>query len=165
MRYVKIILLALLGIFVVMQFINRPKKNISKGPQPNDINKLSAIPEPVAAILQKACNDCHSNNTNYPWYANIMPVGWILNNHIVHGKKELNFNEFTSYKPKKQWHKLEEVAEEVEKGNMPMSNYMKLHKEARLTEAEKTLLINWAKETRSQLMSRQLAPDSSRYMQ
>jgi hypothetical protein len=157
MKYVKIILLALLGVFAIMQLINRPKKNRSEGPQPNHISKIAAVPDPVANILQKACNDCHSNNTIYPWYAEVMPVGWIVNNHIVHGKDELNLDEFTTYKPKKQWHKLEEVAEQVEHDAMPISSYTRMHKSARLSKEEKELLIKWAQDTRTQLMQKYLA--------
>ncbi len=152
MKYVKLFLGLLLGAFVIMQFF-RPKKNINKGPEAvaNDISKVVAVPDNIKLILDKACNDCHSNNTRYPWYANIMPVGWILNNHVVDGKKHLNFNEFAAIKSNAkrtkeqiQAHKMEEVAEEVKEGKMPMSSYTKLHKEARLTEEEKTALVNWA---------------------
>jgi Haem-binding domain len=146
MKYVKVFFLFLLGAFLIMQLIARPKKNINKGPEAtaNHISKIIPVPENIAGILKRACNDCHSNNTNYPWYANIMPVGWILDNHVKDGKKELNFDEFATYKSKRQSKKLDEVADEVKEGKMPIGNYTKLHKEARLTEEEKNALINWA---------------------
>lgn len=147
MKFVKLFLYLLLGAFVVIQFF-RPKKNINKGPEAtaSNISKIINVPENINGILVKACNDCHSNNTKYPWYANIMPVGWVLSNHVKEGKKELNFDEFATYSPRRQKKKLEEVADEVKEGKMPISGYKKLHKEARLTEEEKTALINWATE-------------------
>jgi hypothetical protein len=155
MRYFKIIALMILGVLGVMQFF-RPAKNINTSPEAvaNDITKVVAVPGDVQAILVKACNDCHSNNTHYPWYANVMPVGWILSNHIKEGKREINFNEFAVYPIKKQLHKLEEVAEQVERDEMPMSSYRRLHKEARLTDAEKKALMDWAKQARRELMAK-----------
>jgi hypothetical protein len=159
MKYVKIILLMVLGVLGVMQFF-RPKKNIDTSPAAvaNDISKVVAVPGDVKAVLDKACNDCHSNNTHYPWYANVMPVGWILSNHVKDGKRQINFNEFAGYSLKKQLHKLEEVSEQVERGEMPIKGYKKMHKEARLTDAEKKLLIDWTAEARKTLAAN--APDS-----
>lgn len=153
MKYVKIFFLFLLGAFVVIQFF-RPKKNINKGAEAtaNHISKIIPVPENIAGILKKACNDCHSNNTNYPWYTNIMPVGWIINNHVVDGKKELNFDEFSTYKARRQSKKLEEVADEVKEGKMPISSYTRIHKEARLTDEEKTALINWATDAKNTIV-------------
>jgi Haem-binding domain len=160
-KYLKILGFFLLGAFVIIQFF-RPKKNINKGAEAvaNDIAKVVTVPDNIKQILDRACNDCHSNNTRYPWYANIMPFGWIINNHVVDGKKHLNFNEFAAIKGNAkrtkeqiQAHKLEEVADEVKEGKMPISNYTKLHKTARLTDAEKQALINWATDARQQIIT------------
>jgi hypothetical protein len=149
-KYFKIGFLVLLGILLIMQFF-RPKKNIDNNVQVNNITKVAAIPTEVNAIFQKACYDCHTNNTKYPWYAEVMPVGWFLANHVKEGKQHFNFDEFATYKPKKALHKLEEVAETVEKNEMPMNSYTKIHKEAQLTDSEKKLLIDWANTTRETL--------------
>lgn len=147
---VKKILLVLLVALIVIQFI-RPEKNISEVPSENDIRVHYAVPSNVLAILKRACNDCHSNNTNYPWYANIQPVGWWLNDHIEEGKEELNFSEFATYSPKKAAHKLEEVAELVEENEMPLESYTYIHKDAVLTANEKEILIGWANELRKEI--------------
>jgi Haem-binding domain len=149
-RYFKIGFLIILGIFLIMQAF-RPKKNIHKGVQPNSITKLVPVPQDVQKILEKACNDCHSNNTKYPWYAEIMPVGWMLSNHVNEGKKHINFDEYTTYKAKRAIHKLEEVVEQVEQNKMPMDNYTWMHKEAKLNAAEKKLLIAWATQSKDSL--------------
>lgn len=137
------ILLGLLALFVILQFF-RPKRNQSTEAQPQALAQRYELPADVKSILDKACLDCHSNNTNYPWYTNVQPVGWWLQNHVTEGKSELNFSEFLSYSAKKQNHKMKEVAEQVEKGEMPLNSYTWVHKDAILTEAEKKLLIDWA---------------------
>src|SRR5213592_2028705 len=94
------ILLVLLLLLIVIQFV-RPEKNQSTGVSANDITTKYAVPTAVQSVLKRACFDCHSNNTTYPWYDNIQPVAWWLNHHIEEGKDELNFSEFTTYSPKK----------------------------------------------------------------
>ena len=110
-------------------------------------------------ILSKACYDCHSNNTTYPWYASLQPVAWWLGDHIEHGKKELNFSEFGNYAPRKQYRKLEEVIEEVEADKMPLPSYTLIHRDARLKDNERQILINWARDQR-QVMAGMYPPDS-----
>lgn len=141
---IKKILIALLVVLVVMQVI-RPKRNLSASPSSNDISMHYTVPADVQLVLQKACNDCHSNNTEYPWYTNIQPVGWWMQHHVDEGMAELNFSEFAAYKPKRQAHKMEEVAEMIEGNEMPLESYTLIHKNAELTPAEKTAMVNWAK--------------------
>lgn len=148
MRFLRRLLLLLLVVFIVIQFF-RPKKNISEGPQPNNIATVYPVPDSVKTILAKACNDCHSNNTRYPWYNNIQPVAWWLENHVNDGKKELNFDEFTTYRPRKQYARLEQSKELVEKGAMPLKSYTWIHKDAILTDLEKHALFSWVETSRA----------------
>ena len=140
---IKKIFIFLLFALVVIQFI-RPKKNKAEGPQPNYIGNNFAIPEDVKSILAKACNDCHSNNTNYPWYSNFQPVLWWLDKHIKDGKKELNYDEYTSRSLRYQFHKMEETIEMVKEGEMPLNSYTWIHKDAKLSPEERSKLTNWA---------------------
>ena len=137
------IMYVLLAAFIVIQFIH-PTKNTSEGLQPNTIGNNYAIPADVKTILGKACNDCHSNNTRYPWYAKIQPVDWWLNKHVVDGKKDLNFDEFTNRAPRYQYHKMEEVIEMVKEREMPLKSYTWTHKDARLTSNEREKMTGWA---------------------
>ena len=139
----KKILLFLLLVFVVIQFFH-PKPNKSNGDQPNYIGKSFTIPDDVKPILQKACNDCHSNNTKYPWYSNIQPVDWWLTNHIKEGKAHLNFDEYTNRSLRFQYHKMEETIEQIKEGEMPLNSYTWTHKDAILKEEEKNKLYDWA---------------------
>jgi len=143
-------LLVLLFIFVVIQFF-RPAKNVAAGDQPQALKKRYAIPANVEASLQKACYDCHSNNTRYPWYAEVQPVAWYLADHVKEGKAELNFDEFLSYPARKQDHKLEEVIETQEEGTMPLSSYIAIHADANLTPKQKQEIIDWVNQTRKEI--------------
>ena len=135
--------LVLLLALVVIQFIH-PKRNKSEAQQPNYIGNKFTVPDNVEIILAKACNDCHSNNTEYPWYARVQPVHWWLNNHIIDGKKHLNFDEYTHKSLRYQYHKMEETIEMVKENEMPLNSYTWIHKNAKLSDTEKSLLLSWA---------------------
>ncbi len=149
MKSLKKILIGLLLVFIVLQAF-RPAKNQS-GDVSKDISSDFVVPENVKVILAKACNDCHSNTTRYPWYAEIQPVSWWLGNHIKDGKRHLNFNEFSGYRIARQYKKLEECIEQVKEGDMPLPSYTLIHKNAILTEAEKQILYNWCEVLRDSI--------------
>ena len=141
----KKILLTLLVVLVAIQFFQIDKTN------PVAVEKLDFLvmnntsPE-IASKIQASCYDCHSNKSTYPAYTYIQPVGWFVKNHIEEGKHHLNFSEFGNYSAKKQAHKLEESYEMIEKGEMPLSSYTIIHKEAVLDEAQQNVLISYFKE-------------------
>jgi hypothetical protein len=128
--------------FAVLQFM-RPAENAANGLSKNDISLTYGMPDAVHNILVNKCYDCHSNNTAYPWYSNIQPVGWWLNKRIVEGKGHVDFSEFKTYDEKKANHKLEELSEVVTDGSMPLQSYLWLHPQARLTEQESAMINNW----------------------
>ncbi|MBK7883422.1 MAG: heme-binding domain-containing protein [Chitinophagaceae bacterium] len=142
MSRIKKILLALLVVFIAIQFI-QPAHNKSKELLATDFNKLFAVPDTVTAILQNACYDCHSNNSGYPWYSNIQPMAWMMARHIKNGKEELNFNEFGSYTSRRQISKLMGIANQIKDDEMPLSSYKMMHKKANLTKEEKVLIMDW----------------------
>ena len=137
------IILGLLAVVVAIQFI-RPTRNSSTGENPNEISKYYEVSADIQIVLKKSCYDCHSNNTVYPWYANIQPVGWWLQNHVNEGKRELNFSEFGSYPEKKAKHKFEEIEEMVNEGEMPLTSYTLIHGDAKLTAEQSSALASWA---------------------
>ncbi|MDG1477013.1 MAG: heme-binding domain-containing protein [Vicingaceae bacterium] len=105
----------------------------------------SGAPEDIQNILKTSCYDCHSNFTNIPWYGEIAPVSWYINDHINEGREELNFSVWGTYPLKKKKHKLEECWEEIEKGKMPLEDYLNMHTEAKLSEEDQNKLIEWLK--------------------
>jgi Haem-binding domain len=142
--FMKKVLIVILVILVLIQFY-RPEKNLS-GDRTNEISKKYPMPENLRPIFAKACNDCHSNKTNYPWYSNIQPFGWWLNNHVVDGKRHLNFDDFLKMPIARQNEKLEEVGKETEEKGMPIPSYtwLGLHSGADLSSEERDIIINWS---------------------
>lgn len=146
------ILVALLVILIVLQFFKPERNTFPQGlVSNNNISTKYAVPNDVAQIIKTSCADCHSNNTIYPWYANVQPVAWWLANHIKEGKKELNFDEFATYNLRKQYHKLESMGKEVEEDEMPLGSYTLIHQNAKLDDTQKKVLMDWATETRKKM--------------
>jgi hypothetical protein len=136
------ILLAVLILFIVIQLI--PRERNESGNVGNDITKVYQVPDNVQAIFKRSCYDCHSNHTNYPWYAQIQPFRYLLDNHIKEGKAELNFNDFGTYSKRKQRSKLRAIGNSMTEGTMPISSYLFLHHDARLSSQDKSLVITWS---------------------
>jgi hypothetical protein len=150
MSRVKKILLAILIVFVLIQFI-QPARNKSGQVLATDMAAIYKMPDTVQAVLKVACYDCHSNNTNYPWYTYVQPIGWMLANHIHNGKEELNFSEFGAYTARRQRSKLKAIANQVKDGDMPLYSYTIMHKGARLNREQKQLIIDWAQKIKDSL--------------
>jgi hypothetical protein len=146
----KKICLVLIAVLAAAQFV-RPARNLSAAPEPNHLGVAHPIPADVQGLLQRACYDCHSNNTHYPWYSEVQPVRWWLDSHIKDGKRHLNFSEYGTYPAKRALKKAEEIGDEVEHHEMPLKSYTWMHPEARLTAAEIKLLTDWADKLQDQL--------------
>jgi hypothetical protein len=135
------VLLAIVVLFLVIQLIPR-EQNDSKNVV-SDITKIYQVPGNVQAIFKNSCYDCHSNRTNYPWYAQIQPFRYILDSHIKEGKAELNFNDFGTYSKRKQRSKLRGIANSLTEGTMPLYSYLFIHHDATLSTKDKSLIQNW----------------------
>ena len=142
MKPIKKIILAFGILFIAIQFM-QPAHNKSGQALPADFVKIYSIPANVEGILQNACYDCHSNNTNYPWYSNIQPMAWIMKRHIDNGKEKLNFSEFGIYSNRRQISKLKGIASQIKDDEMPLFSYKMMHSKAKLTKEKKDLIINW----------------------
>ncbi len=153
MKILKIALAVLAAAFIVMQFI-RPEPNAGVTDSPDAIHNLYTVPGDVQRILNNSCYDCHTNATDYPWYAAVQPAGWLLDSHIRDGKKHLNFSEFGTYRLRLQSHKLEEVERVLEEDEMPLPSYLLIHWGARLSPEQKSRLIAWSQELRDTIEQR-----------
>ncbi len=142
MKTLKRIGLAILVVLVGLQFIST-RTNQSSEVSSTDFILTYKVPDEVGRALHTSCYNCHSNNTNYPWYSYVQPVGWFLEQHIDKGKAELNFSEFGSYSVRKQRSKLSSMASQIEKDEMPLSSYTLIHRDARLTPKSKKLLVDY----------------------
>tara|TARA_R110002049_G_scaffold99023_8_gene241052 strand:- start:9329 stop:9805 length:477 start_codon:yes stop_codon:yes gene_type:complete len=140
-KLVKYFLLVALAALVVIQFF-RPDRNNGGYDSVTNFENETKPSVRVAAILKENCYDCHSNQTQYPWYAEIAPFSFWLEDHIKHGKGDFNVSQWDSYSLKKKDHKLDEVIEKVKEGEMPLDSYTWIHGD--LEEDDKTLLLQWA---------------------
>ena len=141
-KYIKPVLWGLLVVLVLIQFV-KPARNQSND-ETYGIHTKYAVPQEVDAVLKTACNDCHSNYTVYPWYANVQPVAWFLASHVDEGKHHLNLSEFTKRRVAVQNHQFDEIIEMIKEDEMPLTSYTLIHRDAKLSDAQKQLVINWA---------------------
>ena len=101
-------------------------------------------PEEVLTIIRRACYDCHSNETIWPWYSYVAPVSWLVESDVKVGRSNVNFSEWNEYSQKLQNLKRYKIGEEVEEGEMPLWFYVSLHSEAQLSQADIDLIISWS---------------------
>lgn len=150
MNILKISIFILFVVFVGIQFIPTAR-NQSNEVLATDFIKSFNAPNNIESLLKTSCYDCHSNNTNYPWYNKIQPISWFLEGHIEEAKEELNFSEFGAYSKRKQKTKLKSIASQIRDNEMPLSSYTLIHRDAQLSEIEKSLLENWVNDLRDSL--------------
>jgi Haem-binding domain len=139
----------LAGAFVIIQFI-RPTWN-QRTSHETPLEARFPVPTDVQTILKRSCYDCHSNQTVYPWYAQVQPIGWWLQSHIDHAKRSMNFDEFTSQRSFRQFHRLGDIKEQLDDDEMPLPSYLFIHRYARLSPEEKTLLVGWSQAMRDSM--------------
>lgn len=139
----KRVLIGLLIVLIIAQFF-QPSKNNGNAQTATDITRVVPVPDTVMVLLKTACYDCHSDSTRYPWYNHITPVNWWLKNHIDDGKRHINYSHYVEGSYKRKIKHLDETAEEVEKHEMPISSYLWIHRDARLSDAQRKLIVDWA---------------------
>lgn len=151
MKIIKVLILVLIVVVIAIQFVpdgipdNKPEDN-------RTLAHDTLVTPDVLAILKKSCFDCHSNQTDFPWYAGIAPSSWLLADHINEGRKNLNFSEWQDFSKRKKVGKLEDIQEQVKKGEMPLKSYTLIHKKAVLTSEEIQTLIKWTDEATGRLV-------------
>lgn len=150
MKSIKKISILLVVLFAGIQLIPR-NYNQSKEALKTDFIKLFNAPKPIENILKTSCYDCHSNNTNYPWYSTIQPAAWFMESHIKEGKEELNFSEFGNYSKRRQKGKLKSIISQVKDDEMPLWSYTLIHKDAILSNKDKEAIVNWFTNVRENL--------------
>lgn len=143
-------LLGLLLLFLLIQLV-RPEKNNGVADTDKDITHFVQVPDTIRTLLKISCYDCHSNKTDYPWYAEISPANWWLARHIKNGKEDLNFSDFTQYSRRRMKNKLSSIADQVDKREMPLKSYLLVHGSAKLTEGQIKLIKDWADSAKAEL--------------
>ena len=138
----KIVFIGLI-IFLLMQ-LYQTARNIGFEQDINaNFTEVYNVPKNVEVVLQTSCYDCHSNNTNYPWYSNIQPVRFFMEHHIKEAKENLNFDEWGNYSSRKQNNKLDRIAKQIQSNEMPLTAYTLIHKKAALSATQKKEVLDW----------------------
>jgi hypothetical protein len=136
--------------FVVSQFFGPAKTNPSMDASQSVESRLQLTPE-VAAILDRSCNDCHSNKTRWPWYSNVAPVSWFVIDHVDEGRRNLNFSDWGRMNRRESEGMLKQICEEVKVGAMPLSSYTPLHPGSTLSPQDVKILCDWTNAERARL--------------
>ncbi|MBY0487114.1 MAG: heme-binding domain-containing protein [Flavobacteriaceae bacterium] len=142
-KIIKKILFIGLIIFLLMQLYQPTRNESFEQDITGNFTKVYNVPKNVEIILRTSCYDCHSDNTNYPWYSYIQPVRFFMDGHINEGKKELNFNEFGNYSNRKQENKLDRIKKQIKKDEMPLKSYTLIHRNAILSTTQKREILDW----------------------
>jgi hypothetical protein len=115
-------------------------------PPANPAKSLFAATHPPATVgsaLDRACRDCHTNNTVWPWYTNVAPISWWIIDHVREGRRRVSFSDWADYDPSRQQKELTDICRRVERHNMPLTSYLMVHRDARLTDAERQAICEW----------------------
>ncbi|UCD25742.1 MAG: heme-binding domain-containing protein [Gemmatimonadota bacterium] len=130
-----------IGVILIFAALQLKTVDRSNPPVQSDIGTSPEIKE----ILRRACYDCHSNETRWPWYSYIAPMSWFVAGHVDHGRGHLNYSEWPTFDLDEQEHLFEEMWEVLSEGEMPLRSYTLIHWDARLTEDERSMLLEWVR--------------------
>lgn len=108
-----------------------------------DLFQILNAPSEVRTALKRSCYDCHSNDTVWPWYSFVAPVSWWVADNVHEGRDELNFSNWADYSDRAGAHTLREMWEEIERGAMPPDDYLPMHADAELSDADKAAIKAW----------------------
>jgi hypothetical protein len=143
----------ILAALIVIQFF-QPERNQTKAATENDIFFQIETDQLVKKNIVNACYDCHSNHTRYPFYANIAPISWMMNKHIVEGKEQLNFSEWGKYDKRQQLKLIDEICEVMTTGEMPLKSYTFMHSSAILNDTEMENICAWTERAAEEIFSK-----------
>jgi hypothetical protein len=149
-KTLKLLALVIIAFIILIQ-LYRPERYTTEEITSNHITKVINVPENVQTILKRSCFNCHSNQTKWPWYSGVAPVSWFVISDVSRGRKKMNFSEWGTYSKTKQSIKLDNICEEITEGEMPLKQYLYIHKEAVLSKEDKDMLCRWAKEESKKL--------------
>jgi hypothetical protein len=136
------IVFVLFALAIALQFIPVDRGNPSAIPA-KSIYAAQSVPANVHAIFDRSCNDCHNNQTRWPWYSYVAPVSWVIANDVHEARRKMNFSNWGDYSLNKQNHELEEICNELHDGEMPDSKYVLIHRNAKVTQEESEAVCQW----------------------
>jgi hypothetical protein len=150
MSLLKKISLGALGLFISMQ-LYRPELEKKSVKDSSSFEEIYNVPVNIKTMLKNSCNDCHSNTTNFPWYAQVQPFRFLIYNHIIEGRSNLNFSEFGEYSERKKANKIKSMVSQIKSNEMPIGSYELMHGNAHINADQKDSLLNWLKQLNQSL--------------
>lgn len=142
-RIGKFVIIGLPVAAILIQAIRPDRTNPPENPA-RAIKAATYMTPDVSAILDRACADCHSYRTVWPWYSSVAPVSWFVANDVHEGRSEFSMSDWASYDPRRASRKLDSLCEHVKAGSMPPTTYVLMHSNARLSEADRQVLCGWS---------------------
>jgi hypothetical protein len=142
--------LIIIALIVLIQ-LYRPERYTTTEITSDDVTKVLNVPDNVQNVIKRSCYDCHSNHTRWPWYSGVAPVSWFVISDVSRGRAKMNFSEWGKYSKTKQGIKLDNICDEISQGDMPLKQYLYIHKDAVLSKEDKDILCSWAKEQSKKL--------------
>jgi Haem-binding domain len=149
-RWLKRAVLPIIAVLVAIQFIPVDRTNPAVDPA-KAIFAAGIVPDDVSAILRRSCQDCHSDQTHWPWYSHVAPVSWLVASDVHGAREQLNLSEWSSYSNSRKDDKLEEICKQLQEGEMPDGKYTLIHASARMSQAERALVCKWTEQARKGL--------------
>ena len=138
-KFAKLTLILLVSFFIGMQFVSTPTVS---GTSTTGSNREEMIDPQVGKILNRSCQDCHSNNTVWPWYSRVAPVSWVISKHVIEGRETLDFSDWATQPPDESERSL--ICDAVSDGTMPLHDYTAIHRKAKLSKEDVKLICAWA---------------------
>jgi Haem-binding domain len=149
-RWVKRLGLAGVAMLLACQFVTVDRGNPPVDPS-KDLYATGTVPADVRAILRRSCDDCHSNETRWPWYSYVAPVSWLVAFDVREGREDLSFSKWGSYSDETKEQKLRAICRRVRQGEMPDGKYTLIHRGAHLSDADRQALCRWTDQARKAL--------------
>lgn len=150
----KSILIAVVCLWLLASFLTAPPKP-ERAAAP--LLQGAQVDKTVLVLLSRACQDCHSDSPQYPWYSYVAPVSSLVKDDVLRGRERLNLSRWSEYSEVRRQRYLSEIANQVRDRGMPLPMYIALHREARLSDAEVAAVFNWTQAERTRLITRQLS--------
>lgn len=144
MKAWKLVVVLGVGLFTILQFFGPAREN-PRVDESRTVKSQTAIPADVAAVIYRACKDCHSNETEWPWHSYIEPISWLVVDDVRRGRRNLNFSDWAQYDKRRAGVMLELICEEISEGEMPPKRYLLVHPKAKLTPSEVQSICEWTK--------------------
>ena len=136
------------AIFAGLQFTG-PARTNPPSDEAQALEAMTEVPAEVSTVFARACNDCHSNKTVWPWYTRVAPASWFTVGHVNDGRSELNFSEWGSYGERMKQSRLSAICAHVKQGTMPLASYALVHQGVMPSPDEVRMICGWTeKESR-----------------